>query len=226
MSEIDSLEYNTARPKMLIPEYGRNVQKMVDHAVSLEDREERNKVAQAIIKVMGELKPELRDVEEYKPKLWTHLFIMSNFELEVDSPYPLPNREELKEKPKRVAYPQTRIKIGHYGKNVELLIAKAIEMEDPDEREALVKTIACMMKQFYLTFNSTSIEDDMIIDHLAKLSDGKIQLTDVSYLPSTGSILKANGTNKNSSNNNKKSNNKNRNNSNNKNRNKNNRKRY
>jgi hypothetical protein len=222
MSEIDSLEYNTARSKMLIPEYGRNVQKMVDHAVSLEDREKRNKVAQAIIKVMGELKPELRDVEEYKPKLWTHLFIMSDFELDVDSPYPLPSREVLAEKPDQVAYPQTRIKIGHYGKNVELLIAKACEMEQGEEREALVKTIACMMKQFYLTFNSTSIEDDMIIDHLAKLSDGKIQLDDVSFLPSTGSILKAHGLNKNSNNNNKKSNNKNRN----KNRNKNNRKRY
>ncbi len=223
MSEIDSLEYNTARSKMLIPEYGRNVQKMVDHAVSLEDREKRNKVAQAIIKVMGELKPELRDVEEYKPKLWTHLFIMSDFELDVDSPYPMPNREVLAEKPNKVAYPQTRIKIGHYGKNVEILIAKAVEMEDEEEREALVKTIACMMKQFYLTFNSTSIEDDMIIDHLAKLSEGKIQLTDVSFLPSTGSILKANGLTKNSNSSNKNSNNKSRNN---KNRNKNNRKRY
>ncbi len=222
MSEIDSLEYNTARPKMQIPEYGRNVQKMVDHAVSLEDREERNKVAKAIIKVMGELKPELRDAEEYKPKLWTHLFIMSDFELDVDSPYPLPSKEVLNEKPSKVAYPQSRIKIGHYGKNVELLIAKACEMEEGDEREALVITVACMMKQFYLTFNSTSIEDDMIIDRLAKLSDGKIQLNDVSFLPSTGSILKANGVSKNS-NNNKKSNNKNRNN---KNRNKNNRKRY
>ncbi|MDG1914316.1 MAG: DUF4290 domain-containing protein [Crocinitomix sp.] len=223
MSEIDSLEYNTARSKMLIPEYGRNVQKMVDHAVSLEDREKRNKVAQAIIKVMGELKPELRDVEEYKPKLWTHLFIMSDFELDVDSPYPMPNREVLAEKPNKVAYPQTRIKIGHYGKNVEILIAKAVEMEDEEEREALVKTIACMMKQFYLTFNSTSIEDDMIIDHLAKLSEGKIQLTDVSFLPSTGSILKANGLTKNSNSSNKNSNNKSRNN---KNRNKNNRKRH
>ena len=79
MLEIDALEYNTARPKMLIPEYGRNVQKMVDHAVSIVGRDERNRVAESIIKVMGELKPELRDVEEYKPKLWTHLFIMSNF---------------------------------------------------------------------------------------------------------------------------------------------------
>jgi len=206
MLEIDGLEYNTARPKMLIPEYGRNVQKMVDHAVSIADREERNRVAESIIKVMGELKPELRDVEEYKPKLWTHLFIMSNFELDVDSPYPLPNPETLSEPPGRVAYPQSRIKIGHYGKNVEKLIAKALEMKDEEEKMALVHTIACMMKQFYLTFNSTSIEDDMIIDHLGKLSDGKIKLTDVSFLPSTASVLKTNGVTSNNNNTAKKTN--------------------
>ena len=221
MSELDSLEYNTARPKMQIPEYGRNVQKMVDHAVSLTDRAERNKVAQAIIKVMGELKPELRDAEEYKPKLWTHLIIMSDFKLDVDSPYPLPSQDVLHKLPEKVDYPQSKIKIGHYGKNVEKLIDKACDMEKGEERDALVKTIACMMKQFYLTFNSKSIEDDMIMDHLAKLSNGQIQLNDVSFLPSTSSILKAHGLDKNATNN--KSNNKNQNR--NKNRNKN-RKRY
>ncbi len=229
MLEIDALEYNTARPKMLIPEYGRNVQKMVDHAVSIADRDERNRVAESIIKVMGELKPELRDVEEYKPKLWTHLFIMSNFELDVDSPYPLPNRETLSEPPNRVAYPQSKIKIGHYGKNVEKLIVKALEMEDKEEQTALVHTIACMMKQFYLTFNTTSIEDDMIIDHLGKLSDGKIKLTDVSFLPSTASVLKAQGISANNNNNNggkKPNKNRNKNQNQNQNRNKNNRKRF
>lgn len=232
MLEIDALEYNTARPKMLIPEYGRNVQKMVDHAVSIADRDERNRVAESIIKVMGELKPELRDVEEYKPKLWTHLFIMSNFELDVDSPYPLPNRETLSEPPAKVAYPQSPIKIGHYGKNVEKLIAKALEMEDEEEKMALVHTIACMMKQFYLTFNSTSIEDDMIIDHLSKLSNGKIKLTDVSFLPSTASVLKSQGISSNSSNNSannggkKPNKNRNKNQNQNQNRNKNNRKRF
>ncbi len=149
---------------------------------------------------------------------------MSDFNLDVDSPYPLPSPDVLSELPQKVEYPQSRIKIGHYGKNVELLIQKACEMEEGEEREALVKTIACMMKQFYLTFNSTSIEDDMIIDHLAKLSDGQIQLTDVSFLPSTGSILKTHGiSNNNHSNKKNNNNNKNRHN---KNRNKNNRKRY
>jgi hypothetical protein len=220
MLEIDALEYNTARPKMLIPEYGRNVQKMVDHAVSIVGRDERNRVAESIIKVMGELKPEL------------HLFIMSNFELDVDSPYPLPNRETLSEPPARVAYPQSPIKIGHYGKNAEKLITKALEMEDEEEKMALVHTIACLMKQFYLTFNSTSIEDDMIIDHLSKLSNGKIKLTDVSFLPSTASVLKSQGISSNSSNNSanngskKPNKNRNKNQNQNQNRNKNNRKRF
>ena len=223
MSEIDSLEYNTARPKMLIPEYGRNVQKMIDHAVSLDDREERNKVMKAIIKVMGELKPELRDVEEYIPKLWNHLFIMSDWKLDVDSPYPQPSKETLSNPPEKVDYPQSPIKIGHYGKNVEKMINIAIGMDEGEERTALVKTIACMMKQFYLTFNSTSIEDEVIGEHLQKLSNGKIVLEDLSFLPSTSSVLKTHGLTQN--NNKKQNNNKNRNN---KNRHKNNknRKRY
>ncbi len=223
MEKMNGLEYNTERSKMLIPEYGRNVQKMVDHAVSLGDREERNKVAQAIIKVMGELKPQLRDVEEYKPKLWTHLFIMSNFELDVDSPYPLPEKEKLAEKPKQVGYPQTKIKIGHYGKTVEKMIDKAVAMEKGDERTALEKTIGSMMKHFHLTFNSNSVEDELILANLSKLSDGAIQLSDPSFLPSTNEILKSIGAgNKNRNNNNNNRNNKNRN----KNRNKNQRKRY
>jgi hypothetical protein len=202
MSDIEALEYNTARPKMLIPEYGRNVQKMVDHAVSLSDREERNKVAQAIIKVMGELKPELRDAEEYKPKLWTHLFIMSDFQLDVDSPYPMPEREVLNEKPKQVDYPQSKIKIGHYGKNVERLIDRACAMEDEEEKQALIKTIATIMKQFYIVFNSKSIEDEMIIEHLRKLSNDRIILEDASFLPSTSSIIKLYGLRTNNNNNN------------------------
>lgn len=192
MDKVHDLEYNTARPKMHIPEYGRNVQKMVDHAVGLKTKEERNKVAEAIIKVMGELNPQLRDVEEYKPKLWTHLFIMSDFQLDVDSPYPLPTREALAGKPNKVDYPQTPIKIGHYGKTVEKLIDKACEMPAGGEREALEKTIASMMKRFHLTFNSSSVEDQVILNHLSKLSNGKIVLTDVSFLPNTNEILKSN----------------------------------
>lgn len=188
-----SLEYNTVRPKMHIPEYGRNVQKMVDHAVGLATKEERNKVANAIIKVMGELNPQLRDVEEYKPKLWTHLFIMSDFQLDVDSPYPLPTREALAEKPNRVPYPQSEIKIGHYGKIVEQLIEKACEMPEGDERLALTKVIAGLMKRFHITFNTAFVEDQVIANHLKLLSKGRLILTDLSCMPSSNEILRQNG---------------------------------
>jgi hypothetical protein len=192
MDNKPNMEYNTVRPKMHIPEYGRNVQKMVDHAVSLPTKEERNKVAQAIIKVMGELNPQLRDVEEYKPKLWTHLFIMSDFQLDVDSPYPLPTREALAGKPNKVNYPQSEIKIGHYGKTVEKMIEKACEMPKGDEQNALIKVIAGLMKRFHLTFNSNSVEDQMIATHLKRLSHGKLELEDLSFLPNTNEILKSN----------------------------------
>jgi len=211
MQNEQSLEYNTERPQMHIPEYGRNVQKMVDYAVSLADKEERNKVAQAIIKVMGELNPHLRDVEEYKPKLWTHLFIMSDFQLDVDSPYPKPEREKLAGKPGKVDYPQSRIKVGHYGKTIEKMIDKAVEMEAGEERTALEKYIASLMKRFHLTFNSNSVEDEVILSQLSKLSDGKIQLSDTSFLPNTNEILRSNGGGKKNNNNNKNRNNKNKN---------------
>ncbi|MBK7130031.1 MAG: DUF4290 domain-containing protein [Crocinitomicaceae bacterium] len=192
MDNIHQLEYNTIRPKMHIPEYGRNVQKMIDHAVSLTSKEERNKVANAIIKVMGELNPQLRDVEEYKPKLWTHLFIMSDFQLDVDSPYPLPSREALEEKPKIVGYPQSEIKIGHYGKIVQQMIEKACALPDNDERKALSKIIAGLMKRFHLTFNTSSVEDQVILNHLKMLSKGKLTLEDTSFLPGTNDILRQN----------------------------------
>ena len=193
MQDKSDLVYNTERPKMQIPEYGRNVQKMVDYAVSLSDKEERNKVANAIIKVMGELNPHLRDAEEYKPKLWTHLLIMSDFKLDVDSPYEKPKREKLAEKPNTVPYPQSRIKIGHYGKTVEKLIDAAVEMEQGDERDALERYIASLMKQFHVTFNSPSVEDEVILANLRELSDGKIDLKDTSFLPNTNEIIKSSG---------------------------------
>jgi Domain of unknown function (DUF4290) len=208
MQNQEVLTYNTERSKMLIPEYGRNVQKMVVHALSLKDKEERQKVANAIIKVMGELNPHLRDVEEYKPKLWTHLFIMSDFKLDVESPYPMPEKEKLAAKPNKVDYPQSRIKIGHYGKTVEKMIALAVAMEKGDERTALEKHCASLMKRFHITFNSNSVEDVVILEHLSKLSDGEIKLSDISFLPSTNEIIRSNGgvskpKNKNRNNNNK-----------------------
>lgn len=186
------MEYNTSRPKMQIPEYGRNIQTMINYAVTVEDQEERNKIAQAIIKVMGQLNPHLRDVEEYNHKLWAHMFVMSDFKLKVDSPYPIPTQESLQEKPKRVPYSQNRIRYGHYGNTIQLYINAAIEYEEGEEKEALIKVIANLMKRSYLVYNRDSVEDEVIVSQLKTLSKGKLELKDTSCLRSTHEILKMN----------------------------------
>jgi hypothetical protein len=173
------LEYNSQRPLMIIPEYGRNIQKMVAHAISIEDRELRNKVAQSIIMVMGQLNPHLRDITDFTHKLWDHLFIISDFQLDVDSPYPKPSRETLTEKPERIKYPKKDIKYMHYGKNVELMIEKAVSMEDGPEKAAFLDAIANMMKRFYLQWNKDTVSDEVILGHLKVLSKGKLNLEDV-----------------------------------------------
>lgn len=186
-----TFDYNTTRSKMQIPEYGRNVQKMVDHAVSVEDKEERNKVARAIIAIMGQLNPHLRDVEDFTHKLWAHLFIMSDFKLDVDSPYPLPKPENFETKPDSLEYPDKRIKYDHYGKTIELLIAKAKEYKEGDEKEVLIKTIANLMKRSYLTWNRDTVNDEVIAEHLKKMSGGELILKDPSVLMATSDIMKS-----------------------------------
>lgn len=187
------MEYNTQRPKMFIPEYGRNVQKMIDFAITVEDREERNKVAQAIINVMGQLNPQLRDVEEYTHKLWTHLFIMSDFKLEVDSPYPIPTEENVNIKPDRMPYPKNEIKYGHYGHIIQDLIDLVCEKEEGEEKNAMVLTIANLMKKHFLTYNRLTANDQIIADQLASLSDGKLIFTNLDQLISTKEVMKNNG---------------------------------
>ena len=185
------MEYNTQRESLIIPEYGRNIQNMVQFACTIEDRDERNICAQAIIKVMGQLNPHLRDVEEFKPKLWAHLLIMSEWKLDVDSPYPRPTPETFKELPKRVPYPNHRIRFKHYGRTAELLIAKCLELEEGKDRDDFTFVIANMMKKAYLTWNRDSVEDELIIDNLATLSEGKLQLPIDTVLTSTAEILKS-----------------------------------
>jgi hypothetical protein len=173
---LDQLEYNTERPKLIIPEYGRHIQKMVDHAITLEDREERNKVAKSIIAVMGNLNPHLRDVPDFQPMLWDQLFIISDFKLDVDSPFPIPTKEELTERPDPLGYPQNYPKYRFYGNNIKRMIDVANEWEEGDKKEALVLTIANHMKKSYLNWNKDTVEDDVIFGHLFELSEGKINL--------------------------------------------------
>lgn len=195
------MEYNTQRPTLIIPEYGRNIQKMVDYACTIKDKEERNKVANAIINVMGMLNPQLANVDEFKPKLWTHLFIISDFKLDVDSPYPIPNKEMFKEKPDQLAYPQTQIKYGHYGKTVPKLIEKCCELKDEKEKMELMVLIANLMKRSYLTWNRDSVEDETILAQLKDMSDGKLVLEDTNVLASAHDLVGKQPTNNQKSNN-------------------------
>lgn len=170
------MDYNTQRPDLVIPEYGRNIHIMVQHAASLENREERNTCAKAIIKVMGQLNPHLRDVEEFKPKLWAHLFIMSDFKLDVDSPYPIPTRETFQDAPKRVPYPERSYRYKHYGRTCQLMIDEAVKMEEGDKKQEFCLIIVNMMKKAYLTYNRDSVTDELILKNLSDMSDGKLTL--------------------------------------------------
>ncbi|MDO9037829.1 MAG: DUF4290 domain-containing protein [Lutibacter sp.] len=170
------LEYNSERPHLIIPEYGRHVQKLIDNCVAIEDDEERNRMARAIVDVMGNLQPHLRDVPDFKHKLWDQLFIMSDFKLEAESPYPKPEREELAAKPESLAYPKYDSKYRFYGNNIQTMIDVALTWEEGEAREALYFAIANHMKKCYLNWNKDTVDDHIIYNHLLDLSKGKIDL--------------------------------------------------
>lgn len=170
------MEYNSARPDLIIPEYGRNVHNMVEYALSVGDIEERTKIANAIVGVMAQLTPHLKEGEDYKHKLWDHLFIISNFKLEVNSPYPMPEPEKLAERPKPVPYPQTELKYGHYGKNIQNIIDVCKDYKEGEEKEQLKLIIANLMKRHYMAWNSGTVVDHVIKKQLKEMSDGKLEL--------------------------------------------------
>jgi len=171
-------EYNTSREHLILKEYGRHVQRIVANCMEIEDDVRRNEVAREIIELMGQLNPQLRNVEDFKHKLWDHLFIMSDYKLKVDSPYPIKSREEVEKKPERLAYPQSRIKYKHYGKNVESLVAKAIETEDPEKRMGFTACIGNFMKLVYQNWSKELVNDETIKNDLRLLSRGKLQVTE------------------------------------------------
>lgn len=173
---VHFLEYNAERPHLIIPEYGRHLQKLIEQAVALEDRAERNKAAKYIITVMGSLNPHLRDVPDFQHKLWDQIFIMSDFKLDVDSPYPIPSKEMLEQKPERLAYPQNFPKYRFYGNNIKYMIDVANKWEDGEMKNALIMVIANHMKKSYLSWNKDTVKDDVIFEHLYELSGGKINL--------------------------------------------------
>jgi len=171
------LEYNSERENLLIPEYGRHIQKLVDHCIALPTKEERNEMAKAIIEVMGNLQPHLRDVPDFKHKLWDQLFIIADFKLDVDAPYDVLSKAELKAKPDALPYPINATKYRFYGNNIQIMIDEAVTWEDGDLKEKLNYTIANHMKKCFLNWNKDTVEDTVIFKHLTDLSNGKINLS-------------------------------------------------
>ncbi len=173
---VSQLEYNSLREPLIIPEYGRHLQKLIDQVTEIKDKEERNKAAKYVISVMGSLNPHLRDVPDFQHKLWDQLFIMSDFKLDVDSPYPIPSREVLNQRPEILNYPQNFPKYRFYGNNITYMIDVAMKWEEGDLKSALILVIANHMKKCYLSWNKETVEDEVIFQHLLELSDGKINL--------------------------------------------------
>ncbi len=172
------MQYNTSQKRMALPEYGRSVQNMVDHALTIEDREERQLCANTIIEIMGNMFPHLRDVPDFKHKLWDHLAMMSDFKLDIDYPYEIVKKELLDEKPQPVAYQQSSIRYRHYGKTIERLIDEAIKLPEGDEKNNLIALICNHMRQAFATWNNNAVEEDKIAADLIELSNGQLQETD------------------------------------------------
>jgi hypothetical protein len=190
---VFNLEYNAERPHLIIPEYGRHLQKLIDQATEIEDRETRNKAAKYIIQVMGSLNPHLRDVLDFQHKLWDQIFIMSDFKLDVDSPYPIPTRDVIHLKPERLAYPQKNPKYRFYGNNIKYMIDVANSWEEGEMKSALVKVIANHMKKSYLSWNKDTVTDVVIFEHLYELSGGKLNLLQSSEeLLTTNDLMRTN----------------------------------
>ena len=176
LEALEQLEYNTGRTQLIIPENGRHFQKMIDSALDVSDRDERNKIANAIVSVMGNMHPHLRDVPHFQHKLWDQLFIMSDFKLDADAPFPKPSKEVLSQKPEVLPYPQNFPKYRFYGNNIKRMIDIAVDWEDADKQEALALAIANHMKKCYLNWNKDTVEDTVIFGHLRELSEGKLDL--------------------------------------------------
>lgn len=183
------MEYNTAREQMIIPEYGRNVQQMVNYALSVEDRDLRSILAKIIVDVMASMNPQVKDTNNFEQKLWDHLHIISNFRLDVDSPYPAPEKKDVFSKPERLPYSEAHIRFKHYGLNLENMIKKARNMESGKEKEELTGLIANYMKRSYLTWNRDSVNDETILIQLEELSKGELKLGETEKLMATSEII-------------------------------------
>ena len=169
------MEYNTTRNFLVMREYGRHIQKMVEYLLSIEDKEERQRNAYAVIELMGFLNPHLKNVEDFRHKLWDHLFLISDFKLDVESPYPIPTRETLKAKPERLRYPKRYPKFNHLGKNIEVVIDKALKEENPEKKQGFANAVAYYMKLTYSNWHKELVHDDNIQTELSSMTNGELE---------------------------------------------------
>jgi hypothetical protein len=186
------MEYNTSREIMAIPEYGRNVQKMVEYAVNIEDNEVRLEMAKLIVEIMANMNPHIKATNDFEHRLWDHMFIISDFKLVVDGPYPPPDKKNVYRRPERLPYSEDHIRFKHYGLNLEKIIRRTIQMEDATERAEATKMIANYMKRSYLTWNRESVSDELIFAQLEELSAGKLKLGENDTLIASSEILFSN----------------------------------
>ncbi|MGL1886065.1 MAG: DUF4290 domain-containing protein [Reichenbachiella sp.] len=169
-------DYNTIQGDIVLKEYGRNVQKLIEHIKTIEDKDERNAKAKTLVELMRQINPAVKDAPEVAQKLWDDLHIISDFTLEIEGPYPTPEKEVLNKKPQRVPYSDNKITFKHFGKNIELLINKAITLEDPEEQEAAIIHIGKLMKTFYYSYNSDIMEDQVVYKNIRKLSKDQLDV--------------------------------------------------
>jgi uncharacterized membrane protein YgcG len=176
------MEYNTLREPLIMREYGRHIQKMIEYVVTIEDKEKRQQQAQGLIELMGFLNPHLKNVEDFRHKLWDHLFLISGFKLDVDSPYPIPTRETLTKKPKPLPYPKRYPKYPHLGKNLEVVIDKALKEEDPEKKQGFSNAIAYYMKLSYSNWHKELVHDDAIRSELDAITHGQLSFTNTPFV--------------------------------------------
>jgi hypothetical protein len=184
MEYNNTMEYNTTRNYLAMREYGRHIQKMIEYLLSLKDPEDRQRNAQSVIELMGFLNPHLKNVEDFRHKLWDHLFFISDFKLDVTSPYPIPTRETLKTKPDPLPYPKRYPKYSHLGKNLELVIKKALSEQNPDKRLGFANAVAYYMKLAYSNWHKETVHDDAIQSELSNITDNQLEFTNTPYVRS------------------------------------------
>ena len=183
------MEYNTIRNHLIMKEYGRHIQKMIEYLLTIEDKEVRQRNAYAVIELMGFLNPHLKNVEDFRHKLWDHLFLISDFKLDVESPYPIPTRETLRARPDPLPYPKRYPKLAHLGKNLEMVIDKALKEENPEKKQGFANAVAYYMKLAYSNWHKENVHDDAIQAELSNITKGELEFTNTPFVRSPRTVV-------------------------------------